>query len=140
MICALVDENTGPKLQRIIRTGRNPISILRAEILLSSALGSNIAELENQYHLDEAYIIKLITDFNRIGMDAVTAGTRGKRSRMTPEECSIVVDVISMPPSLFGLSEDTWNLDSLLNILQERKLVQVIEPVVVARLLDEHQG
>lgn len=132
-------EITGPKLQRLLRHGRDPITVLRAQILLSSALGSNIAQLEHEYHLDEAYIIKLFQDFNRSGMDAVTQGTRRKRTQMAPEDQSIVIDLIFMPPRLFGLEDGAWTLDTLLRVLAERRLVQVVEPTEVERLLREHQ-
>jgi len=139
MLYADVDEFTGEKLQRLARHGRNPISRLRAEILLSSTVGYSVAQLENQYQLDKTYIVNLINDFNRRHMDAVTDGTRKKRTKMVPEEMAIVNQIISMPPSIFGKGNAPWTVETLTSVLDERGFVQVIEPDVIKQLLRKRE-
>jgi len=134
MLYAQVDAFTGAKLQRLANYGRNPISRLRAEILLSSATGYSVDKLENQYRVDKTYIVDLINDFNLRRMKAVTEGTRKKRIKMAPEEIAVVKQIISMPPGIFGKNAP-WTVETLSSVLDGRGFVQVIELDVIKQLL-----
>ena len=128
----------GERLQRLLRQGSNPVTVRRAEILLESGLGASVEDLAKRYHIPESYLKDLISEFNMRGMAALTAGVRKKRTAMVPEEISILIELIEMPPEAVGLREKRWTASLLRETAQARRWVDVADPEVIEKLLAQH--
>jgi len=128
----------GERLQRLLRQGSNPVTVRRAEILLESGLGARVEDLAKRYHIPESYLKNLISEFNTHGMAAVTAGVRKKRTAMVPEEISILIELIEMPPEAVGLREKRWTASLLRETALARRWVDVADPEVIEKLLAQH--
>ncbi|MBE3577294.1 MAG: hypothetical protein IMX00_06505 [Limnochordales bacterium] len=128
----------GERLQRLLRQGSNPVTVRRAEILLESGLGARVEDLAKRYHIPESYLKDLISEFNMRGMAAVTAGVRKKRTAMVPEEISILIELIEMPPEAVGLREKRWTASLLRETALARRWVDVADPEVIEKLLAQH--
>ena len=128
----------GERLQRLLRQGSNPVTVRRAEILLESGLGARVEDLAKRYHISESYLKDLISEFNTRGMAAVTAGVRKKRTAMVPEEISILIELIEMPPEAVGLREKRWTASLLRETALARRWVDVADPEVIEKLLAQH--
>lgn len=128
----------GERLQRLLRQGSNPVTVRRAEILLESGLGARVEDLAKRYHIPESYLKDLISEFNMRGMAALTAGVRKKRTAMVPEEISILIELIEMPPEAVGLREKRWTASLLRETALARRWVDVADPEVIEKLLAQH--
>lgn len=129
----------GQRLDRLIRRGTNPITVRRAEIILESALGASVEDLAERYALPSSYVESLISGFNRCGMAAITAGSRGKRKVMLPEEVSILHEIVRVPPKAVGLDATAWTVELLQQTGLARRWVDVADPAVWETLIAGRQ-
>lgn len=132
---ANITPELGRRLQQLLHRSTNPVSTRRAEIILSSALGSPVSKLSRDYHIKPKYIEDLITQFNKDGMKAITKGARGKRNHMVEEERSIIREVIRLTPQAFGQDQAYWEPDKLIEFITKRKLVKVIDEKEIKEII-----
>ena len=81
----------------------------------------------------------LISAFNRCGMAAITAGSRGKRKVVLPEEVCILHEVVRVPPKAVGLDAPAWTVELLQQTALARHWVDVADPAVLETLIAGRQ-
>lgn len=117
----------GQRLQTIMRRSRNPIAQRRATVLLEYMIGTDINYLAQYYAIPIDYLNRLIEAFERKGIDAVHEGTRTKATRMSPEECSLIVEMGRLTPRAFGIARDTWLLSQLRDHALAQNCLRVVD-------------
>lgn len=127
----------GSRLQTVIRRSKNPIAQRRATILLESLLGAEVEDLADRYAMPVTYLQHLITAFQRDGIDAVHEGTRTKTSTMSPEEISLIVEMVRLTPRAFQIDRDRWLLSQLRDLALEQNVVRVVNLDAIRSALTE---
>ena len=67
----------GRKLQRITRTGKNPVRTRRAIVVLMSAQGQTVQDITSLLQVSDDYARDVIHAFNERGFDALNPNRAG---------------------------------------------------------------
>jgi len=127
----------GNRLLKIARHGKNPIEVRRAQVLIASDQGMMAPEIAATYHLGADYVRKIIHRFNDEGMDSVRSKYEngGRPPKFSQEECSLILEVASMPPKILGLPFTHWSLMKLRDHLIQRRVVSEISHEQLRQIL-----
>jgi len=124
------------KLSRWLRSSRNGVQMLRAQILSFSGQGMRVQEISSHLEMNEEYLRELIRRFNDEGFDALRQKTRsGRPPKLTEEEESIIAEIVTAPPQAMGRPFNQWSLRKLRDFLVERKMIQPVGHNVIRRVL-----
>jgi len=124
------------KLSRWLRSSRNGVQMLRAQILSFSGQGMRVQEISSHLEMNEEYLRELIRRFNDEGFDALRQKTRsGRPPKLTEEEESIIAEIATAPPQAMGRPFNQWSLKKLRDFLVERKMIQPVGHNVIRRVL-----
>jgi hypothetical protein len=137
---AELDQNVGPKLQRMMRHSTNETSASRAEMILRSGLGDSVDRLADDYGMDPDDVRALIVDFNVRRMKAISRKRSDRFTMdMNGEDQAIVDEMIRLTPQAFGLPDMRWLPDELISFIKEHGLVRGIDPDWITARLREHR-
>ncbi|WP_234047984.1 helix-turn-helix domain-containing protein [Streptomyces liliifuscus] len=81
-----VSMEEGRKLQRIGRTGKDPVKLRRAIVVLMSAQGRTVKDITTLMQVSEDYVRDVIHAFNERGFDALDPKWSGGRPRTISDE------------------------------------------------------
>lgn len=131
----------GQKLVRLLRQGRDPIAVRRAEIVLTSAQGEAAPEIAERLHFSADYVRKVIHRFNEGGWEALKVKylNGGRPKKVLPEHESQLLDLAMTPPNLTGQPFTHWSLQKLRDVAVQRKLIPPVDLQTVRRVLKKHQ-
>jgi transposase len=127
----------GKRLLEIARTGKDPIAVRRAQVLIASDQGMKAPEIADLYHLSADYVRKIIHRFNMEGMESVRAryDNGGRPAKFSQEECSMIVEIASTPPKAVGLPFTHWSLMKLRDQLIKWRVVKEISHEQLRQIL-----
>ncbi|MGH3505094.1 MAG: IS630 family transposase, partial [Nocardioidaceae bacterium] len=111
-----IDE--GQRLQRVARTSRQPIRLRRAAIVLASATGRPVPDIAELFQTSQAYVRRVIHQFNEHGFGALDPKwSPGPSRRIGPGTREQICRTASCQPAELGLPFTTWSLSKLVGYL-----------------------
>lgn len=141
-MCVYVREITneeGNRLLRIVRQGKEVVSVRRASVVLASAQGMKVPEIARLYHYTEKHVRDIIHAFNQDGFSSLKPNYGGGRPwTFTPEQRMEIVEIAISRPSDVGQPFTRWSLPKLTRYLIEKGVVPSISVEEVRQILREH--
>jgi len=99
-----------------------------------------VQQIATMLHLHEEYVRQLIREYNDQGLASLRVRAHpGRKSVLTPEEESVVVEMATMPPQAAGQPFNQWSLRKLTDYLVERRMIPKVSHVTVGRVLERHK-
>jgi transposase len=130
----------GQKLRRIIRHGREPIEVKRAQVILASAQGASPPKISIIALMSEDYIRSLIHAFNQHGMAMLKPKWGpGRPPRFTEADRKKLVDLALSRPRDMGLPYAQWSLSRLREQAMKQGIVESISEEWLRVLLHEDE-
>ncbi len=109
-----ITNEEGNKLRRIVRHGREPIEVKRAQVVLASAQGFTAPNIALIAGMSEDYVRDLIKAFNENGMTMLKPHWGpGRPPTFTAEQRRALVSLATSRPRDLGLPYGTWSLSRL---------------------------
>lgn len=134
------DASESRELSRWLKRPRNAVQMRRGQLISFSLQGMRVQEIAATLHLHEEYVRQLIRQFNEEGLVALrTRAHPGRKSILTPEDESVVVEIAKMPPRAFGQPFNQWSLRKLTDCLVEREMIPKVSHVTIGKVLDRHE-
>lgn len=128
----------GKKIQRIVRHGRNAISVRRSLVVLASAQGMKVPEIATTYYLSQDHVLRLIHAFNREGLESLKSRKPGGKDPIfTEEERAEIIELALIPPKVLGLPFNQWSLHKLKDEVVRRKIVKSISHEQIRQILKQ---
>ena len=117
----------GRKLQRLVRSGSNRITMRRAQVILASAQGSKAPDIARRLYFSEDHVRTLIKAFNAEGLAAMEPKYGGGRPpKFSEEQRSLILETALCPPDLLGRPFTRWSLAKLRDFLVGERIVKSI--------------
>lgn len=128
----------GNHLLKVIRKGKEVVSVRRAEIILASAQGMKTSEIAKTYHCSDDHVRDVIHFFNQEGLECLKPKYCGGRPfTFTPEQRSDIIELAQIPPNILGLPFTQWSLSKLQEEVIRRKIVKSISHETLRQILNE---
>ena len=138
-MCLFVRElrsDESPKLSRWLHQSRNGIQMRRAQVIAFRGQCMRVPDIAQRLGMHPEYVRELIRRFNASGFDGLVRRRRsGRPERLTEEEKSIILEVVTAPPQAFGRPFNRWSLRKLQQFLVSKKLVDPVSHSTIARVL-----
>lgn len=116
----------GQRLQKITRTGKDPIRLRRAIVVLMSAQGQSVGDIVDLLHVDEGYVRDVIHAFNERGFDALNPKWSGGRPAIVDATTrQQIVAMAKADPASLGLPFSTWSLPKLAAHLARERICAI---------------
>jgi len=134
---ALTNEE-GNKLCRIVRHGREPVEIRRAQVILASAQGFTAPDISDIVGMSEDYIREIIHRFNHEGFSMLKPSWKpGGNWKFTDKQKEDVVNLATSRPIDYGLPNTQWSLTRLKHYAIIQGIVDSISNEWLRVILDE---
>ena len=141
-MCAYVRDLTmveSKRLSRGLKEVRTATYLRRMQVVAFSGQGMRAKEIAERLCLHEEYVRELIRRFNAGSFNALRPRKpTGRPREHTPEEVSVIIEVASAPPRVFGLPFGVWSLRKLADFVVERGIVKKTSPSTLQRILKEN--
>lgn len=135
-----ISNEEGNRLRRIVRHGKDPIELKRAQVILSSAQGFTPPRISDIVLMTPAYVRELINRFNEEGFEMLKPQWKpGGNKRFTPEQKEKLVSLATSKPKNLGLPFRQWSLNSLRNEAIKKGIVDSISLEWLRVILDESE-
>jgi transposase len=109
------------------------------QVVAFSGQGMRAKEIAERLCLHEEYVRELIRRFNAGSFNALRPRKpTGRPREHTPEEVSVIIEVASAPPRVFGRPFGVWSLRKLADFVVERGIVKKTSPSTLQRILKEN--
>jgi transposase len=130
----------GRRLQRIMRTARDPVRMRRAIVVMMSGQGQFVPDITALLQVSADYVRDVIHAFNERGFDALDPKWSGGRPRRIGEQIREWICLIARTsPAEWGISGfSTWSLAKLRDHLLAEGIVAHLSRETLRRIL--HQG
>lgn len=116
------------ELERLARSS-DTITFRRARIVLLSADGQRVPQIQQALGLSDRTVRDTIHAFNQRGVDALPRRKApGKPRRCDATVRAALVDLLHRPPSDFGIESGLWTAPDLARVAREQGLVAAISP------------
>jgi transposase len=128
----------GNKLRRIVRHGREPVEVRRAQVILASAQGFTAPSISDIVGMSEDYIREIIHRFNDEGFNMLKPSWKpGGNWKFTTKQKEDLVNLATSRPKDFGLPFTQWSLTRLKNFAIKQGIVDSISNEWLRVILDE---
>src|SRR3954452_10296285 len=123
-----IDDDEGQRLLRIIRRGTGSVvTWRRAQMVLLSAQGMNVAKVAEVTFTSADRVRDVIHNFNAVGFDALYPKYKGGRPRtFTLPERREIKKIAKSKPAELGLPFSIWSLAKLADFLVAEGVVDDI--------------
>ena len=119
-----ITNEEGNKLVSIVRHGKDPIEVRRAQVVLSSAQGFAPPKIGRIVFMTSGYVRTLIHSFNLHGFKMLKPDWKpGGNRKFTDEEKKELVSLATSRPHDLGLPYQEWSLSRLKNEAEKRRIV-----------------
>jgi len=133
-----ITNEEGNKLRQIVRHGKDPIELKRAQVVLSSAQGFTPPKIGEIVMMSQDYVRSLIKSFNQDGLEMLKPHWKpGGNRRFTPEQKNELVSLATSHPKNLGLPFQQWSLRRLRAEAAKRGIVDSISKEWLRIILDE---
>jgi len=133
-----ITNEEGNKLRRIVRHGREPVEVRRAQVILASAQGFTPPNISPIVGMSEGYIRELIHSFNDNGMAMLKPSWKpGGNCKFTAEQKERLVALATSRPKDLGLPFAQWSLSRLRDAAIKQGIVDSICIEWLRVILDE---
>jgi transposase len=133
-----ITNEEGNKLRQIVRHGKAPIEMRRAQVILASAQGFTPPKIGEIVLMTEDYVRSLIKSFNQDGFEMLKPHWKpGGNWKFTDEEKAKLVSLATSQPKNLGLPFQEWSLRSLKKEAEKRGIVDSISKEWLRIILDE---
>lgn len=135
-----ISNEEGNKLRRIVRKGREPIEVKRAQVILASAQGFHVDRISLIAIMSEQYVRQIINAFNEHGFDSLKPkwGPGAPRT-FTDEHREKLVAMATSRPKDLGLPFQEWSLSRLRKAAMDQGIVESISEEWLRVILHESQ-
>jgi transposase len=128
----------GEAITRLMDRTRDPTVMRRAQVVLHSHQGFSPPKIAAMVFWSEAWVRRVIKDFNRMGRDALYPNRAGGRPpKFTPPIRRALVDVALSRPKDHGYTVGPWTLDRLRDTVVMEGLVESISKERLREILHE---
>jgi transposase len=135
-----ITNEEGNKLRHIVRHGKDPIEMRRAQVVLSSAQGFNPPRIGEIVLMSQDYVRSLIKSFNLEGFEMLKPHWKpGGNRKFTPEQKQELVSLATSQPKNLGLPFQEWSLRRLKSEAEKRGVVASISKEWLRIILDENE-
>jgi transposase len=133
-----ITNEEGNKLRRIVRHGREPVEVRRAQVILASAQGFTPPNISPIVGMTEGYIRELIHSFNDSGMAMLKPSWKpGGNYKFTEKQKEQLVALATSRPKDLGLPFTQWSLSRLREAAMKQGIVDSICIEWLRVILDE---
>jgi transposase len=133
-----ITNEEGNKLRQIVRHGKDPIEMRRAQVILASAQGFTPPKIGEIVLMSQDYVRSLIKSFNEEGMGMLKPHWKpGGNRRFTHEQKEKLVSLATSRPNDLGLPFQQWSLRRLKAEAEKRGIVDSISKEWLRIILDE---
>jgi transposase len=135
-----ITNEEGNRLRKIVRHGKDPIEMKRAQVILSSAQGFSPQRISDIVLLTPAYVRTLIGWFDKEGFDMLKPQWKpGGSWKFTPEQKQELVSLATSKPKDLGLPFQQWSLSRLEKEAVKRGILESISLEWLRVILDESE-
>jgi hypothetical protein len=135
-----ITNDEGNRLATIVRHGRDPIEVRRAQVVLSSAQGFTPPKIGMIVLMTPGYVRTLIHSFNLHGFKMLKPDWKpGGNRKFTEEEKQELVSLATSRPSDLGMPFQQWSLRRLKDEAEKRRIVDSISKEWLRVILDESE-
>ncbi len=135
-----ITNEEGNKLRNIVRHGKDPIEMRRAQVVLASAQGFAPPRIGEIVLMSQDYVRSLIKSFNEEGFEMLKPHWKpGGNRKFTPEQKAKLVSLATSQPKNLGLSFQEWSLRRLKSEAEKRGIVDSISKEWLRIILDENE-
>ncbi len=135
-----ITNEEGNKLSNIVRHGKDPIEVRRAQVVLSSAQGFTPPKIGKIVLMTPGYVRTLIHSFNLHGFKMLKPDWKpGGNRKFTDEEKQELVSLATSRPRDLGLPFQQWSLRRLKSEAEKRRIVDSISKEWLRVILDESE-
>ncbi len=135
-----ITNEEGNKLRQIVRYGKDPIEMKRAQVVLASAQGFTPPKIGGIVLMTQEYVRALIKSFNQEGLDMLKPHWKpGGNRKFTPEQKEELVSLATNQPKNLGLPFQHWSLRRLKSEAVKRGIVDSISKEWLRIILDESE-
>lgn len=128
----------GKYLSKLARTTRDVTALKRAQIVLHSYQGFSPPKIARMVWWSEAWVRRIIKDWNRLGRGALFPDRAGGREpTFTKPVRRALVDLALSRPRDHGLPVQTWSLDRLRDTAIREGIVETISAERLRQILHE---
>ncbi len=133
-----ITNDEGNKLRNIVRHGKDPIELKRAQVILSSAQGFAPPQISITVLMTPDYVRTLIHEFNEHGMEMLKPHWKpGGNKKFTPEQKEKLVSLATSHPKDLGFPFTEWSLSRLKDAAMNKGVVDSISLEWLRVVLDE---
>jgi transposase len=133
-----ITNEEGNKLRRIVRHGREPVEVRRAQVILASAQGFTPPKISQTVCMDEDYVREIIHRFNDEGFEMLKPNWKpGGNWRFTDAQKERLVALATSRPKDLGLPYTQWSLSRLRDEAIKDEIVDSISIEWLRVILDE---
>ena len=133
-----ISNEEGNKLRRIVRHGREPVEVRRAQVILASAQGFTPPNISDIVGMSEDYIRELIHRFNLKGFAMLKPSWKpGGNWKFTEKQKEQLVALATSRPKDLGLPFSQWSLSRLREAAIKQGIVDSISIEWLRVILDE---
>ncbi len=130
----------GNKLRQIVRHGKDPIEMRRAQAVLASAQGFAPPRIGEIVLMSQDYVRSLIKSFNEEGFEMLKPHWKpGGNRKFTPEQKAKLVSLATSQPKNLRLPFQEWSLRRLKSEAEKRGIVDSISKEWLRIILDENE-
>ena len=118
----------GRKLQRIIRTAKDPVKLRRAIVVMMSGQGQSVPDITSLLQVSEDYVRDVIHAFNEKGLAALDPQWAGGRPRrISDDDVAFIVATAKTRPTKLGCPFTHWSVRKLAGYLRrnDQRIVRV---------------
>jgi transposase len=135
-----ITNEEGNRLRAIVRRGKDPIEMRRAQVILASAQGFTPPKIELIVLMNQKYVRTLIHHFNKEGFKMLKPHWNpGITKKFTEEQKRELVSLATSRPKDLGLPFQQWSLRSLRNAALKRGIIDSISREWLRIILDESE-
>jgi transposase len=133
-----ITNEEGNKLRRIVRHGREPIEVKRAQVILASAQGFSPPKIEQIVGYSVRYVRTLIKQFNENGFTMLKPNWNpGGNYKFTKDQKHALIELATSKPKDLGLPFQQWSLSRLQEEAISQGIVDDISLEWLRVILDE---
>jgi transposase len=133
-----ITNEEGNKLRNIVRHGKDPIEMRRAQVVLASAQGFTPPKIGEIVLMSQDYVRALIKSFNQEGFEMLKPHWKpGGNRKFTDDQKAKLVSLATSQPKNLGLPFQEWSLRRLKREAERRKIVESISKEWLRIILDE---
>ena len=133
-----IPQGEAESLHRLMQRTRDPTVMRRCQVLFHSMQGFSPPKIASMVFWSEAWVRRVIKDFNRMGRDALFPERSGGRPpKFTPALRRAMVDVALAHPRDHGYAFGPWTLDRLRDTIVMEGIVESISKERLREILHE---